>query len=147
MFLRWCHINGMEVNTSKCHVVHFGSKNPNHTYFINSLQIHDASFERDLGVYVDFQLSFSQHISFLLPKLYNISHQFFLTLNASNPAFYVDLFNICMCTPYCVMDCPSAIRDFKRIFLESIGFLDIIQKICIGNVVWNLFLEMRVLFI
>ena len=57
----------MKQNEEKCIVVHIGKRNPNSTYTIRKpdgarLEIQSSEGERDLGVRVDSELGFSQHI-------------------------------------------------------------------------------------
>ena len=57
----------MQLNEEKCMVVHIGKRNPNSTYTIRKpggarVELQSSEGERDLGVRVDNELGFSQHI-------------------------------------------------------------------------------------
>lgn len=55
-------------NADKCKVLHLGKNNPNRTYEMRKhggndrVQLGTTQLERDLGVQVDCELKFSQHI-------------------------------------------------------------------------------------
>ena len=68
---QWCSDWQLNINIDKCYVVHFGSKSPNYTYFINGSQIKATDFVPDLGVYVDSQLKFGDHINKIIGKAYS----------------------------------------------------------------------------
>ena len=50
---KWCKENAMELNFSKCGVIHFGFCNPIHTYYLNRVEIPLASQYKDLKIFVD----------------------------------------------------------------------------------------------
>ena len=57
----------MQLNEEKCMVAHIGKRNPNNTYTIRKpggarVELQSSEGERDLGVRVDNELGFSQHI-------------------------------------------------------------------------------------
>ena len=57
----------MQLNDGKCAVVHMGKRNPKNTYTIRKpdgtrVELHSSEGERDLGVKVDNELAFSEHI-------------------------------------------------------------------------------------
>ena len=63
----------MNFNFKKCKVLHFGGDNPNIVYKIKDskgAEVHLASVrtQRDLGVYVDSQLNFSDHVHIVIDK-------------------------------------------------------------------------------
>ena len=57
----------MQLNDGKCAVVHMGKRNPKAKYTIRKqdgtrVELHCSEGERDLGVTVDNELAFSEHI-------------------------------------------------------------------------------------
>src|SRR5215469_12626751 len=50
----------MNFNALKCKIIHFGSRNEGHNYFIEGFILQAASKEKDLGVTVDNTLKFSK---------------------------------------------------------------------------------------
>jgi ribonuclease P/MRP protein subunit RPP40 len=57
--LRW----EMVFNKSKCVVLHFGSSNKKHQYNLNGQQIRPDTSQRDLGIIVDTEGKFEEHIT------------------------------------------------------------------------------------
>ena len=57
----------LKFNKSKCKVLHLGKNNPNFEYFkgegTNKIKLLPGNSEKDLGVFVDPQLSFDIHIN------------------------------------------------------------------------------------
>ena len=53
----------LNLNLSKCFVLHIGANNPEHTYNINRTELSNALEAVDLGVTVDSKLRFDKHIS------------------------------------------------------------------------------------
>ena len=81
----WSEVMQMSFNLSKCHIMHLGHNNPQHQYFMHKsthfikkknglsyrLLFHDleeVTHETDLGVCIDNNLKFSDHISAKLAK-------------------------------------------------------------------------------
>ena len=81
----WSEVMQMSFNLSKCHIMHLGQNNPQHQYFMHKsshhhrknnaisykLLFHDleeVQNETDLGVCIDNNLKFSDHISAKLAK-------------------------------------------------------------------------------
>ena len=66
--VKWCNTWKMKLNISKCKVMHMGSKNKNRPYFMTdidtqqSIQLQTTTIERDLGVLISADGSFSQQV-------------------------------------------------------------------------------------
>lgn len=71
-FMRWCAMNGLAVNSTKCKVMTFSQKKVTiHTdYYINNEIVPRTDSIRDLGVMFDPKLKFSSHIEFITNKAY-----------------------------------------------------------------------------
>ena len=82
---RWADEMQMSYNVDKCHTLHLGSKNPQHTYFLPKMTdiirssshisytftlhpLKNVNEEKDLGVIVDEDLNFKNHISSKISK-------------------------------------------------------------------------------
>ena len=57
----WCREWNMEINISKCVVMHCGKNNPNFNYNLNEVSLKSVQNYEDLGVLIDNKLSFSDH--------------------------------------------------------------------------------------
>ena len=54
----------MSINSDKCSVLHLGKRShPDSTYSIGTDGIHQTSLMKDMGVLMDKQLTFSEHIA------------------------------------------------------------------------------------
>ena len=64
----WAEKWQMKFNADKCHIVHLGSNNPNFPYYMRNeertemIALTKSTVEKDLGVQVDDELTFSKHI-------------------------------------------------------------------------------------
>lgn len=69
-FTNWCSLNRMDVNPAKCTVISFSRKKQTilFDYVLLGTQIERVSQVKDLGVILDSQLSFKQHISYAVNK-------------------------------------------------------------------------------
>ena len=52
----------LNFNATKCKVLHLGAKNAKFSYHMEDVILNKSSEEKDLGVWVDDKLKFSQHI-------------------------------------------------------------------------------------
>ena len=59
----WSEVWQMKFNVEKCAVIHVGHKNNQYKYRLGDTVMESMSGERDLGVYMDQTLKFSQHCS------------------------------------------------------------------------------------
>ena len=82
----------MKLNVSKCSVVHFGSNNQNNNYIIYVTQLAVSECERDLGVWIDKSLNFSNHVSRVRQKSYCIINCLFRILKIRNRNTLVRVF-------------------------------------------------------
>ena len=64
----WCHTWQLHVNLSKTYVLHLGVKNRRENYYFDGTILTVVDSTRDLGVEVDVDLSFDQHISNIVSK-------------------------------------------------------------------------------
>ena len=69
----WCDFWGMQMNLSKCVVMHFGDKNPKFTYKLNGEALQVVETHLDLGVLVDNKLKFSNHCTHARNKAIKIT--------------------------------------------------------------------------
>ena len=68
--VHWIMINGLTINTHKCQKITFARKNNllSSTYFINGTRINEVDSIRDLGVILDKNWTFDNHIQNVLSK-------------------------------------------------------------------------------
>ena len=64
----WAERNRMSFNPKKCQVLHLGRSNPEETYHISGEVIGPCASVRDLGVQVDRNLDFQEHIQLQVNK-------------------------------------------------------------------------------
>ena len=58
----------ISLNVQKCFVLHLGSKNQKYAYTLNGSAVQIATSEKDLGIIIDDNLSFSEHVSTMCKK-------------------------------------------------------------------------------
>lgn len=68
---KWCCDWQLNVNVSKCHILHFGKTNNHHSYFFNNFLIPDSNVVSDLGVEIDSSLKYDAHINKIVGKAYS----------------------------------------------------------------------------
>ena len=64
----WCSIWRMELNESKCKVLHIGKSNTRAIYTINSTELLKVEEERDLGIIISSDLKWDKHIRAITTK-------------------------------------------------------------------------------
>ena len=67
---KWCQLNGMQLNVSKCFVVRFHrvKQTIQFDYSLNDTSLESKSEVKDLGVYFDSNLNFNFHVNFIVNK-------------------------------------------------------------------------------
>ena len=70
----WCQEWNMQLNNSKCVVMHCGKNNANFTYKLGECVLNSVSEYEDLGVLVDNRLNFSKHCLKVRNKATSIIH-------------------------------------------------------------------------
>jgi ribonuclease P/MRP protein subunit RPP40 len=68
---KWCCDWQLNVNVSKCHILHMGKNNNHHSYLFNNLLINDSNIVSDLGVEIDESLTYNAHINTIVGKAYS----------------------------------------------------------------------------
>ena len=134
----WAERMQMSFNLSKCHVMHLGSKNPQHLYHMyktshqtkkkNSISyklvfhdLEEVGTETDLGICVDSNLTFSDHISAKLSKANKMLQIIKHTFKHITPEIFKMLYTT-LVRPHLEYGTPvwspHTARDIKR--LESL---------------------------
>ena len=67
---KWTKTWGIFIATNKTFVLHLGKNNPKTQYKINDQTINEVDSIRDLGVYIDYNLNFKEHISKIIKNAY-----------------------------------------------------------------------------
>ena len=93
---RWCDKWQMVLNTDKCKVLPLGSRREEHQYELlignDRIQIEAVDKERDLGVVVDKELTFEDHILGQVKKARRVVHIIFRTFRYMSTENFVILF-------------------------------------------------------
>ena len=86
----------LRFNSKKCKVLHLGHNNKKYNYQIREgnvvRDLEKTECEKDLGVYVDSNLGFSEHIHETLKKARNISAMIMRTILFKTPEIMIPLF-------------------------------------------------------
>ena len=110
----WARTWKMKFNAKKCSVMHFGNRNPQHTYTLGEEQLAASSCEKDLGILIQSNLKSDQHVKKVAQKCYQILGQINRSFKFKTPEIMLKLYQTYV-TPH--MDygvtvwCPSTQRD------------------------------------
>ena len=70
--MEWSEKWLLKFNGSKCKVLHIGKNNPKYQYTIsddgNVSVLEETVCEKDLGVFIDPNLNFEEHVNYVLKK-------------------------------------------------------------------------------
>ena len=66
--LNWSDDWQIKFNTDKCKVLHIGKENPCRTYCMKDIVLEETASEKDLGVIMDEDLKFDEHIIMSVKK-------------------------------------------------------------------------------
>ena len=129
-------------NSDKCKALHLGKSNPKHTYtMLDGDQpkcLSTSECEKDLGVYVDSELNFSEHIKITIKKSRNMCYLIMRVINFKCVDIMLPLYkalirpileygNVVWC-PYKMKDIDD-IEDIQRYFTKRIiGLSDLSYK-------------------
>jgi len=94
---KWCQMWGMNLNTNKCKVMHIGSSNQNNNYFIDdgtgsNIQLCETACEKDLGVYISSDLSWTRHIQDITARANRILGMLKRTFTSRDPIIWKKLY-------------------------------------------------------
>merc|ERR1712240_359395 len=84
----------LKFNEEKIHALHLGKNNPNYDYYIgeNNTLINTSTLEKDLGVFIDPELNFEDHIIKVTKKARKISSLIIRTITHKSADIMVPLF-------------------------------------------------------
>jgi hypothetical protein len=81
----WADIWQLKISVPKCAVLHLGSANPYHSYFLGSSSLPDRSSVTDLGITIDHNLKFSQHITNITVRAHQQSALILCCFKSNDP--------------------------------------------------------------
>ena len=114
----WADVWQMEFNVAKCVCLHFGHRNPRHSYSLNGSEIPSAHSEKDLGVHISDDLKCSTHCAetvSMVEKVLWLIRRHFVYLNKSTfLPLYFALIRSRLEYASCAW-CPHYKRDIKLI--------------------------------
>ena len=112
-------------NIDKCNTMHLGKANPRHVYtmkngnILNNLSTTDC--EKDLGVYVDQNLTFTEHINTTVKKARNMCYMLMRAISYKCPDIMIPLYKS-LVRPVLeygnVIWCPRYVKDVD--FIEDV---------------------------
>ncbi|KAL8565635.1 hypothetical protein ACOMHN_063466 [Nucella lapillus] len=82
----------IKFNSAKCNVLHIGRENPNRDYSMKETRLNTSTVEKDLGVYVDNNLNFEEHITTTNKKANKLMGMVSHYITHKSPAVIVPLF-------------------------------------------------------
>ena len=66
--VEWCEKWGMVLNSQKCHVMHYGTRNRKYFYHINGKLLDPSVAEKDLGILMSNDLKPNEHLTMCIKK-------------------------------------------------------------------------------
>ena len=84
----------LNINFTECHILHLGTKNPMLDYDINGFKLSSERIVTDLGVQVDSNLRFNNHINSICSKAYSRIRMLFRGFVSRNPELLVKAYKI-----------------------------------------------------
>jgi hypothetical protein len=75
-----------------CSVIHFARRNPSHDYYVNKSLLASTVFIKDLGIMLDSNLSFNQHVDFVVSKAQRLLGYVFRTFRSRNPETLIPVY-------------------------------------------------------
>ena len=86
----------LRFNSDKCKVLHMGKNNPKHKYYINNdnqqHELTETICEKDLGVHIDSNLNFHEHISKTASKARTLAGMINRTISFKTPEIMIPLY-------------------------------------------------------
>jgi len=119
----WCLNSQLKINVSKCFVLHLGSTNNKFNYGFNGIAIPATLLIKDLGVYMEPNLSFNRHISITCSKARARCAIYFKTF-VSRDIYSMKLFFITYVRP--LLEFASPI--WNPILISQINALESVQR-------------------
>ena len=89
---KWTELWQIKFNSSKCSVMHIGRDNPKRNYHMDDKVLDKTKAEKDLGVYVDNNLTFEEHINSTAKKANRVLGMISHYITHKSPAVMVPLF-------------------------------------------------------
>jgi len=131
-FNEFCCLWQIGINGKKSVVIHIGKDNPLFTYSLDGVEIVGKPSERDLGVILDSDLTFSTHIASIVKSAYLRVNLILTCFNSRNVQFLSSMLSIYVrplleyaspvWSPYLLKDI-AAIENVQRSFTRRIyGF-------------------------
>jgi len=83
----------MAFNVEKCHVVHFGRRNPHHKYSMNSRELEESETEKDVGVLISNDAKPARHIKKAAQTANAVLNQLLKTFHYRDRNVFVRLYS------------------------------------------------------
>ena len=113
----------MKINIDKCKVLHFGNKNMKKSYNLNNIKIMPSECEKILGVFIDTECSFKQHIFNIVKKTRMIACNILRAFTGCDITVMVSLYKSYI---RCILEYASAVFSPQCVCL--INLLENVQR-------------------
>ena len=112
----------LRFNNKKCKILHLGKNNPKYKYYIKEgdelLQLEESDCERDLGVFVDCNLNFNEHVTTTVAKARRVSGLIMRAISLKTDEIMVPLFKA-LIRP--TLEYANAVwYPYKRMYINSL---------------------------
>lgn len=121
----WCDNWLIPLNISKCHILHIGVNNPCLPYYLNGVKVDPVDSQNDLGIIINRNLSWSDHITTVVRKANAAAFVIYKTFSCPSPPLLIKLyktyirplleFSVIVWNPYLVKDISVLEKVQRRI--------------------------------
>ena len=119
--VKWANKWQLKINFDKCHVIHMGSKNNNFTYRLDLHNIEVSQCEKILGVLLDCNLTFKEHVYETVKKACKMCNIILMNFKHFNNCTLTDLYK-CYVRP--ILEYVSVVWSPHHIYL-----IDLIENV------------------
>ena len=120
----WNIKNGLEFNLKKCETLSYNKDAiiSNHNYHINNESLTKVTNTKDLGVYFQFNLDFTEHINYIITKsIKKLNYIKIVTKKLYNPNILIILYNSLVKS--ILMYCSSVWNPRKKTLSDKLEFV------------------------
>lgn len=92
--MKWSSEWQLNVNFDKCHVIHLGYNNNHNIYHLHNTIISESKCEKILGVHIDNELSYTQHVFYVADKARKLCNMLLRSFAKCNANLLIQLYKI-----------------------------------------------------
>lgn len=118
---RWSSTWGLEISSAKCVILSLGYTNPRFPFYINNVEIQRRDLVKDLGIYVNSNLKFTEHIAHIVQNGYYMVSLLLRNFACNDP--------VILCRLYVLYVRPSLLYLSEVWNPISVGDIDALERV------------------